>query len=1062
MPGVSPDAPHDLPRLAGAPRLIDWTGERCVPWAPDVQVVYEHFHRYLWAAGLVAGRRVLDIASGEGFGSALLARTAESVVGIDIDETSVRHSRLNYALANLRFEPGDARDLSAFADGSFDAVVAFEVIEHIAEQERMLDEVKRVLVPGGLLIVSTPDREPYDQASGENPFHVRELDRDEFGALLSSKFAHVGMWGQRTVTGSSLTRLDERPAGAEPAARTYFIERAGEEWRVAPGVSPLYLVGLASDGELPEAPANSSLHDGGIQLVRAAEKAAADAVGRMQEEHDHLARELERERHEFERYSARTEDELTAQRRELERLRAKTAHDAHRISSLDAALNAERKRLLRIEGSVTWQLFQRVRGRTFRALGGEDSRRVAALQASLRFLGRALKTSGLAAGRSGPVLSSGRRPATGPIELPSSEEPVASIVIPLYSHAELTRAALESIVEHTQGLQYEVILVDDAADPKTKELLRRVRGARIIVNETNAGYLRSIERGTSAARGRWLVLCNNDIEVQPGWLSALLTCGESAGDIAIVAPKFLYPDGSLAEAGGIIWRDGTGANYGRGEDPTRCHYEYRREIDYGSAAALLVRRDFWEGIGGFDKRFDPMYFEDTDLGFQARARGLRALYEPRAQVVHVEGATAGTDESSGHKRHQAVNRAKFVEKWREMLESEHLPNDQANLYRGANLRRSPHVLIIDHRMPMWDRESGALRMRGMVQALLDFGAHVSFLPDNFHPTQPYARILQEMGAEVLYGLEIPGDLARILPTFSHVVLCRPQVAGRWLELVREHAPDAHVIYDTVDLHWVREARRAAKDAGSEEELVLSPKAATMREIELALIRAADATVVVTAEEQARVEHDVPDAVVHVVPNVNEIRVAVPPARGRKGVMFVGGFEHAPNVDAALTLVGEVMPLVWRELPDVAVTIVGADPPAEVQALASAQVEIAGWVADLEPVIDSARALVAPLRYGAGLKGKVTQAMAAGLPVVTTAIGAEGLDARDGEHLLIGETAEELAERVLRVLTDDELWERLSRNGQERAAERCSPQVMSEALRRLVLDSRAAALSAAAS
>jgi O-antigen biosynthesis protein len=159
-------------RHPGAPRLIEWTGERCVPWTDDAAIVYEHFHRYLWAAGLVRGRRVLDLGSGEGFGAALLAATAAEVVGVDVDPAAVEHARRNYARDGLTFQTGSALDLGAFASGSFGAVVAFEMIEHVSEQERLLDEVRRVLAEDGILFVSTPDRDRYSEAAGQvNEFH---------------------------------------------------------------------------------------------------------------------------------------------------------------------------------------------------------------------------------------------------------------------------------------------------------------------------------------------------------------------------------------------------------------------------------------------------------------------------------------------------------------------------------------------------------------------------------------------------------------------------------------------------------------------------------------------------------------------------------------------------------------------------------------------------------------------------------------------------------------------------------------------------------------------------
>jgi glycosyltransferase involved in cell wall biosynthesis len=426
------------------------------------------------------------------------------------------------------------------------------------------------------------------------------------------------------------------------------------------------------------------------------------------------------------------------------------------------------------------------------------------------------------------------------------------------------------------------------------------------------------------------------------------------------------------------------------------------------------------------------------------------MYEPRAVVVHVEGATAGSDETAGHKRNQAQNRPKFVEKWSELLEDEHLDSDPGLLWLAANLRRGPRVLVVDHRVPTWDRDSGGLRMREMLQALHELGCHVSLMPDNATPTEPYTSELQRLGVEVLYGAEAQLALARIGSGLSLVILSRAEVANRWLERIHGLAPAAPVVFDTVDLHWLREARRAALDSnrGGNGASQLW-KVAALRDLELAVIRTTDATLVVTDSERDQVLRDVPDATVVVVPNANPVRPHVPALDGREGVVFVGGFEHPPNIDGALMLVNDVMPLVWRELPDAPVTIVGADAPDVVEALSSARVDVAGWVPDVESTLDHARALVAPLTYGAGLKGKVTQALACGLPVVTTPVGAEGLDAVDEEHMLIGETPTSLAERVVRLLRDDELWLRLSRSGQRLAAQQCSPELMSRRLEELL-------------
>ena len=214
-------------------------------------------------------------------------------------------------------------------------------------------------------------------------------------------------------------------------------------------------------------------------------------------------------------------------------------------------------------------------------------------------------------------------------------------------------------------------------------------------------------------------------------------------------------------------------------------------------------------------------------------------------------------------------------------------------------------------------------------------------------------------------------------------------------------------------------------------LCAPPKAEALRQLELAMIRAADLTLVVTDAERAQVERDVPGASVLLMPTIHDVEPHVPPPEGRSGILFVGGFEHPPNSDAAIRLVKEVMPAVWRELGDIRVTIVGSTPPPEVQALASSLVDVTGRVEDLQPLLDNARLMVAPLRYGAGMKGKITQALAAGLPVVTTPIGAEGLEGDEGDEcLLVAEDSRELASHALRAYRDDELWRRLSRVGQK--------------------------------
>lgn len=1070
-------------RRAGAPRLIDWTGERAVPWAPDVQVIYEHYHRYLWAQRLVTGLEVLDLGSGEGFGAALLSERAASVLGIDVDARTVEHARLNYSGASVRFEVGSATDLAGVPDASVDAVVAFEIIEHVEDQGRMLEEVKRVLRPGGLLVTSTPDKRAYTDATGQdNPFHVRELTEEQFRELLAGRFAHVTLHGQRAATGSKIEPLDDAPAAP---ALSLHLEQSGDGWREAGPMSPMYLIAVASDVELPPLPTDSMLADFDLRLMREAEERVTAATAAELE----ALRPAAHERDVIRDAHARAAESLAASLRHLESSSTgDLAADVDRLAALalelrDAAAawpderdgfigevtalaikfnealrqreaeleqaaadqEAVARRLRLVEESVAWKIFQRSRGKLYGAVGGKDSYRGRAIGATMRGVGR------IGARRSQAVAGADGSPALEPREplltLPRFDAPDASIVIAAHSGAELTHRCLSAILHATEGIAYEVIVVDDAADEATKELLAAVGGIRVIVNEENLGYLRSVNRGSAAARGKYLVQLNNDTEPQPGWLEALVHRVESAEDVGIVVPRLLYPDGVLQEAGGIVWRDGSGWNYGRGDDATAARYAYVREVDYGSAAAMLVKADLWRELGGFDERYAPGYYEDTDLCFAARAHGLRVLYEPHATVIHVEGASMGTDVSTGGKAHQELNRVTFAEKWREALERQHPGPALERVSFAADRASGSQVLVFDHRVPTPDQDSGSLRMWHVMTNLMALGHRVTFVPDNFQAIQPYTRELQGLGVHVLYGdINLPALLAGMGATTRLAIVSRPYVAPRYVHLLRELLPHVPIAYDTVDLHYVRENRRAELEQNPDR-----TKALGLKELEIALARSSEVTLTVSEEEAERLRRDAPGVEVRVVPNANRIWRKVPGPDARTGLLFVGGFEHPPNTDAAVFLARRVMQHVWRRLPDMTLTIIGANAPPEVLRLSAPNVDVAGWVEDLEPVLRSSLALVAPLRYGAGVKGKVTQSLSAGLPVITTPTGAEGLYARDGEDVLLAEEAEAFADHVIRLHGEPELWRTLSTNGQEVIRRLGSPEVQRDALRKLLAE-----------
>jgi GT2 family glycosyltransferase/glycosyltransferase involved in cell wall biosynthesis len=635
------------------------------------------------------------------------------------------------------------------------------------------------------------------------------------------------------------------------------------------------------------------------------------------------------------------------------------------------------------------------------------------------------------------------------LSFPAVNEPAVSILIPVHNQIDVTLACLKSIARHTRGVPYEVVVVDDASSDGTADILSEVANLRVLRSETNHGFLRSCNHAARAARGRFLVFLNNDTEVTAAWLEPLLRVFDQRPDAGAVGAKLVYPDGKLQEAGGIVFRDASGWNYGRNDHPERPEYSYLREVDYCSGACLVVPRSFFEELGGFDELYSPAYYEDTDLAFQVRKAGRKVYYNPLSVVIHHEGVSSGTSTESGVKRYQVINHGKFLEKWRTAL------LDQANpgaefVAQAKDRGVSKRVLVIDARVLCPDQDSGSLRMFNLLTVFQQLGFKVTFVPMNGQRLPPYTEAMQEQGFECIYDPFMVSFESFILSRgneFDLIVISRATVAEVSLPICLKYCPGVPRIFDTVDLHFLRGEREASLSESKEKQQT----AESMKMLELDTVSKCDAALVVSAFEKEVLAEALPAARVAVVSNIHRVQEGVKPFTGRKDFVFIGGFEHPPNVDAMLWFASAILPKIVAELPDAKLHIIGSKMPPAVRELASDHIVTHGYVEDVAPFLTSCVLSVAPLRYGAGVKGKINQSMSFGLPVVSTSCGAEGMHLTHGHDILIADDPADFALQVVRLAGDEALWTTLSRNGQHNIEEHFSFATARRDLKKLLVE-----------
>lgn len=619
------------------------------------------------------------------------------------------------------------------------------------------------------------------------------------------------------------------------------------------------------------------------------------------------------------------------------------------------------------------------------------------------------------------------------LRFPPLDEPLVSIVMVTYGSWPLVRQSLEAVLAHTEE-DYEVVVVDNASPDETAALLREhVDGATLLFNDVNSGFGAASNRGAEHARGRYLCFLNTDAFVGEGWLAPLLQVFEEDATAGAAVPMLLNPDGTIQEAGSIVDSVGWALALGSDESAGSLEHRFRRAVDFASAACMLVERDTFLEVGGFDPVYGMGYFEDVDLCFTLEERGLRTIYQPRSKVVH-ERHGSGTSDLA--RQRMQANRQIFFQRWDERLASRprllEIAGTPRRLIAARDATALDRILVLDDRVPFTDRGSGDPRMFKLLEQLAALwpSARVTLAAADGREAETYAEPLLDLGIEVVCP---PVDWARWfggrLFHYSAVITSRGQNVERFEGHLNGTQPQALRAFDTEALSFRRYERMAEHAHDPAQKGELGRLAAQMRQIEIRALQESAVVFAVSEDEAAYISEIAPGTPTFTLPSFVEPLEAPPGFDERSDIVFFGGFlagPGSPNEDALLHLVAEVMPTLWELEPELVLHVVGADPTPAVLALHGERINVVGYVEDPAEWLAKTRVHVSPMRFGAGIRLRLLDTMAAGLPFVTSAVGAEGLPLGALRDRLVAEEPDEQAQLVHALYTDSKLWEQAQR------------------------------------
>ncbi len=508
---------------------------------------------------------------------------------------------------------------------------------------------------------------------------------------------------------------------------------------------------------------------------------------------------------------------------------------------------------------------------------------------------------------------------------------------------------------------------------------------------------------------------------------------------ALLVPMEKHSNGTIRAGYASLMRDGLLSSVSAGAPANHPYYNYRRIIEAANSQLITIKINCLSklSLNEIAAYHTPMY-QLTELIWQLKDEKAEAIYEATVCYEHDQTYPEFTEQDYNH------DSSVFYKRWNDKLPTHTAPFAR-HLDAVLNPQFQPTVLVIDATLPTYDEDSGSLRIYTLLKIWVSLGYRITFFPDNLDSRFKYRHALEALGIEVFHSDYGIAD-AMAYRQFDFAFICRVNVGHRYIPYVRLISPETKILYDTVDIHYIREQRQA--EIENDSKLAITAEETKRKELSNCLL--ANRVITVTQDDAEHLKTEIPNLDCSVIPNIHQ-QQALPEVdfKQRDGLVFIGNYNHQPNDDAVYAFIETILPKIHARLPEVCLYLIGSHMKDKMKALASETVKIIGWVDEVEPEFAKRRVFVSYLRYGAGMKGKLGQALSSGLPVVSTSIGAEGMGLVDKETALIADDPDKFADAVCNLYTDSVLWEKLSRQGRDYIEERYGETAVRNQLKELL-------------